>query len=127
MTLAVERDVKTPTLTFTTAPATTQEKKRATEPLGNDWILRRQERECYKTLLANLIQQTTPHQEVSHNFRKPLEVGLKLAIKLRHLETGDTLSLQYQWLVGRTIICKFIPKVYQGGADRAPIPADDIT
>ena len=37
------------------------------------------------------------------NFRKPLAVGLKLAITLTHLATGETYtSLQYHWLVGRT-------------------------
>ena len=48
------------------------------------------------------------------NFRKPLEVGLKLAITLRHLATGETYtSLQYHWWVGRTTICKFVPQVCQ--------------
>ena len=46
------------------------------------------------------------------NFRKPLEVRLKLAVTLRHLSTGETYtSLQYQWRVGRTTICKFVPQV----------------
>ena len=46
------------------------------------------------------------------NFRKPLEVGLKLAVILRHLSTGESCtSLQYQWRVGRTTICKFVPQV----------------
>ena len=46
------------------------------------------------------------------NFRKPLEVGLKLAVTLRHLSTGESYtSLQYQWRVGRTTICKFVPQV----------------
>ena len=47
-------------------------------------------------------------------FRKPLEVGLKLAITLRHLATPVTSkSLQYNWLVGQTNICKFIPIIYR--------------
>ena len=46
------------------------------------------------------------------NFRKPSEVGLKLAITLRHLATGETYtSLQYHWLVGQTTICKFEPSL----------------
>ena len=46
------------------------------------------------------------------NFRKPLEVGLKLAVTIRHLSTGESYtSLQYHWRVGRTTICKFVPKV----------------
>ena len=41
-----------------------------------------------------------------------LEVGLKLAVTLRHLSTGETYtSLQYHWRVGRTTICKFVPQV----------------
>ena len=45
------------------------------------------------------------------NFRKPLEVGLKLAVILRHLSTGESYtSLQYHWGVGRITICKFVPK-----------------
>ena len=48
------------------------------------------------------------------NFRKPLEVGLKLSIMLRHLAIGEIhRSLQYHWLVGQNTICKFIPKVCQ--------------
>ena len=46
------------------------------------------------------------------NFRKPLEVDLKLAVTLRHLSTGESYtSLQCQWRVGRTTICKFVPQI----------------
>ena len=46
------------------------------------------------------------------NFRKPLEIRLKLAVTLRHLSTGETYtSLQYQRRVGRTTISKFVPQV----------------
>ena len=46
------------------------------------------------------------------HFRKPLEVGLKLAVTLRHLSTGESYtSLQYQWRDGNATICKFVPKV----------------
>ena len=39
-------------------------------------------------------------------------MGLKLAVTLRHLSTGESYtSLQYQWRVGRTTIIKFVPKV----------------
>ena len=45
-------------------------------------------------------------------FRKPLEIGLKLAVTLRHLSTGETYtSVQYHCRVGRTTICKFVPRV----------------
>ena len=99
------------------------------------WILQRDERGCYRTLLNKLIttdiqgyrnftrmeppffdlieKTITPHLRKSEtNFRKPLEVGLKLAVTLRHLSTGKNYtSLQYHWRVGRTTICKFVPKV----------------
>ena len=99
------------------------------------WILQRQEKGYYSNLLADLIHTDIPgyqnfvrmpcasfdliKERINHhikksviNFRKPLAVGLKLAIILRHLATGETYtSLQYHWLVGPTTICKFIPQV----------------
>ena len=94
------------------------------------WILQRQEKGCYNNLLADipgyhnfvsrppafvdLIEECIHHhikKEVT-NFRKPLEVGLKKAIPLKHLATGETYtSLQYHWLVGESTICKFVPQV----------------
>ena len=58
-------------------------------------------------------ERITPHLRKSFsNFRKPLEVGLKLAVTSRHLSTGESYtSLQYHWRVGRSTICKFIPQV----------------
>ena len=45
-------------------------------------------------------------------FRKPLEVGLKLAVTLRYLSTGETHTLlQCQWRFERTTICIFVPQV----------------
>ena len=45
-------------------------------------------------------------------FRRPLTVGLKLAVTLRHLATGETYtSLQYSFRVGRSTITKFVPQV----------------
>ena len=71
--------------------------------------------------LTNLIHTDIPRYQnfvrmppvfFDHQFRKPLEVGLKLAITLRHLANGETYtSLQYHWLIGRTAICKFVPQV----------------
>ena len=79
----------------------------------------REERGCYRTLLDELIttdipgyrnftrmkpaffylieERITPNLRKSiTNFRKPLEVGLKLAVTLRHLSTGESYtSLQY--------------------------------
>ena len=101
------------------------------------WILQREERGCYRTLLAELIttdipgyrnftrmepaffylieKRITPHLRKSFtNFRKSLEVGLKLAVTLRHLSTGESYtSLQYHWRVGRSTICKFVPQVWK--------------
>ena len=96
----------------------------------------REERGCYRTLLDELITTdipgyrnftrmepaffdlieeriTPPHLRKSiTNFRKALEVGLKLAVTLRDLSTGEIYtSLQYQWRVGRKTICKFVPQV----------------
>ena len=97
------------------------------------WILQREDGGCYRALLDELITTDIPgyqnfirmppaffdlikerihnHLKKSHtNFRQLLEVGLKLAVTLRHLSTGETYtSLQYHWRVGRTTICKFVP------------------
>ena len=99
------------------------------------WLLQKEERGCYRTLLDELIttdipgyrnftrmepafldlieERITSHLRKSDtNFRKPLQVGLKLAVTLRHLSTGESCtSLQFQWRVGRTTIIKFVPKV----------------
>ena len=58
----------------------------------------------------DLIQERILHiKKEATNFRKPLEVGMKLAIILRHLATGEMYtSFQYHWRVGQTIICKCI-------------------
>ena len=55
---------------------------------------------CFFTSSRNVF--TNRIKKSATNFRKPLEVGLKLAITLRHLATGDTYtSLQYHWLVDK--------------------------
>ena len=76
--------------TTATAPTTKREKK-ASKPLGHalDSLKRR------KSILQqtfDLIEECIHHcikKEVTY-FRKPLQVGLKLAITLRHLATGET-------------------------------------
>ena len=62
--------------------------------------------------LFYLIEEHLHHcnKESVTNCWKPLEVGLKLAITLRHQATGEIYtSFQYHWLVGRTTIWKFVP------------------
>ena len=47
-------------------------------------------------------------------FREPLEPGLKLAITLRHLATGDSYrTLMYGFRVAHNTICNFVPEVCQ--------------
>ena len=116
-------------------PPSCRRRRKPQNPWVMPWILQRDERGCYRTLLDELIttdipgyrnftrmepvffylieERITPHlRKSTTNFRKPLEVGLKLAVTLRHLSTGETYtSLQYHWRVGRTTICKFVPKV----------------
>ena len=66
-----------------------------------------------KHFLYLMEERISPHlRKSNYSFSKPLEVGLKLEVTLRHLSTGETYtSLQYQWRVGRTTICKFVPQV----------------
>ena len=46
------------------------------------------------------------------SYRKALEPGLKVAITLRHLATGDSYhSLMYGFRVPSNTICKFVPEV----------------
>ena len=97
-------------------------------------ILRREGKGCRNNVLADLIQTDIPgdqnfarmppavfdlfEEHIHHCIqkeviivRKPLEVGLKLEITLRHLATGETnKSLQYHWLVGQTVptVCRAI-------------------
>ena len=116
-------------------PPAPRRRRKPQNPWVLPWILQREERGCYRTLLDELIttdipgyrsftriqpaffdlieERITPHLRKSFtNFRKPLEVGLKLAVTLIHLSTGESYtSLQYHWRVGRSTICKFIPQV----------------
>ena len=62
----------------------------------------------------DLIRECIHHhiKKSASNFIKSLEVGLNLAIMLRHMATGETYtSFQYHWLVGKSTICKFLPQV----------------
>ena len=116
-------------------PPPPRRRRKPQNPWVMPWILQREERGCYRIVLDELIttvipgnrnftrmepaffnlieERITPHLRKSiTNFWKPLEVGLKLAVTLRHLSTGESYtSLQYHWRVGRTTICKFVPQV----------------
>ena len=106
-----------------TPPPPPRRRRKPQNPWVLPWILQREERGCYRTLLDELIssdipgyrnftrmepaffhlieERITPHLRKSiTNFRQPLEVGLKLAVTLRHLSTGESYtSLQYHWKV----------------------------
>ena len=99
-------------------PDPPRRRRKPQTPWVMPWILQREERGCYRTLLADLIHTDIPDyqnflpaavfaliEECIHqmsatasvtNFRKPLELGLKLALMLRQLTTEKTCtSLQY--------------------------------
>ena len=102
------------------SPPKPRRRRKLQNPWVLPWILQREERGCHRTLLDELIttdipgyrnftrieptffylieERITPHLMKSiTNFRKPLGVGLKLAVTLRHLSTGESYtSLQYQ-------------------------------
>lgn len=64
-------------------------------------------------MFDELLQRVGPRiTKAKTNFRTPLETGLKLAITLRYLATGDKYStLQYQFRVARNTISLLIPEV----------------
>ena len=88
-------------------------RRKPQNPWVMPWLLQREERGCYRTLLDELIttdipgyrnftrmepaffalieERINPHLRKSEtNFRKSLPVGLKLAVTLRHLSTGES-------------------------------------
>ena len=65
-------------------------------------------------MFYELLRRITPRIQKSTHYRKPLEPGLKLAITLRHLATGNSYkSLQYSFRVAHNTTSLFIPKVCQ--------------
>ena len=107
--------------TYTRGPPPPTRRK-PLNPLIILWILQREQKGCYRTFQADLIQTDIPgyqnlsgcqqhfrpikehiHHQIKKsvtNFRKPLEVTLKLAITLKHRATGETYTpLEYHWLV----------------------------
>ena len=65
------------------------------------------------------------------NCRSPLEPGLKLAITLRHLATGESyMSMRYLWRVAHNTISLVVPEVCQAiyeeyVADVLPVPSEE--
>lgn len=70
-------------------------------------------------LFGEMVDRLTPILAKKHTrMREPLSVGLKLAVTLRHLASGDSYtSLQYSFRVSKTAICRFVPKVCQAIID----------
>lgn len=105
------------------------------------WLLRRPEYGQYEKLMAELtrenhvdyknflrmepqlfheiVRRVTPAIEKQDTFmRKALEPGIKVAITLRYLATGEPYpSLQYGFRVARNTIVKFIPTICNAIAD----------
>ena len=64
-------------------------------------------------LFLEMVDRLTPLlKKRDTRMRKSLSVGLKLAVTLRHLATGnDYTALQYSFRVSNSAIAKFVPKV----------------
>ena len=67
----------------------------------------------YSELFNEMVERLTPIlKKKDTRMRKAHEVGLKLAVTLRHLASGDSYpSLQYSFRVSKSAICKFVPLV----------------
>nr|XP_034319421.1 putative nuclease HARBI1 [Crassostrea gigas] len=69
-------------------------------------------------MFYELLQRITPRIQKSERYRRPLEPGLKLAITLRYIVTGNSYkSLQYSFRVAHNTIALFIPEVCQAIID----------
>ena len=64
-------------------------------------------------LFQEMVEKLSPRlRKLSTFMREPLQVGLKLAVTLRFLATGNSYkSLQYSFRVETSTICTFIPEV----------------
>ena len=95
-----------------TSPPPPRRRRKPQNPWVMPWILQREERGCYRTLLDELITTDTPgyrnftrmgpaffyliEEKITYhlrksitNFRKPLEVRLKLAVTLTLIHRGN--------------------------------------
>ncbi len=70
-------------------------------------------------LFHELLQRVGPRLTKQRTwYRRPLEPGLKLALTLRHLATGDSYhSLMYGFRVSHSTISLFVPEVCQAIID----------
>ena len=99
------------------------------------WLLQREERGAYHSIMADLYAtdipgftnymrmtpeffemiktRLEPHlARQATNYRAPISVGEKLALTIRYLVTGESYtSLSCQFRVGRSTISKFLPEV----------------
>ena len=66
-------------------------------------------------MFDELLQRLTPRLlKLITNWRKTLDPGLKLAVILRDLASGDSYpSLSYDFRVAKSMICLFVPEVCQ--------------
>ena len=69
-------------------------------------------------LFLEILEKVTPALAVPQRTKYTLEPGLKVALTIRHLATGDSYpSLSQAFRVGVSTICTFIPKVCKAIAD----------
>ena len=70
-------------------------------------------------LFNEMVERLTPRlAKVETKLRHPLPVGLKLAVTLRFLATGNSYtSLQYSFRVSKSAISRFVPQVCQAIVD----------
>lgn len=69
-------------------------------------------------MFYELLQRITSRIQKSERNRRQLETGLKLAITLRYIVTGNSyMSLQYSFRVALNTIALFIKEVYQATID----------
>ncbi|XP_068225009.1 uncharacterized protein [Palaemon carinicauda] len=70
--------------------------------------------DCLQRLLTAFLQCSPRNTRM----RDPLTVGLKLAVTLRFLASGDSYtSLQYSFRVSKSAICRFVPDMCEAIID----------